>query len=295
MLASILLFFALGSALALAPRAPRRWLWVPPALLLAAFLFAPNRLIASKFIGRLLMPGGLLWLGLIAQSLYQLRTQTRRAALPLVFLLLYTLFGNVYFGGLLLRWLEQDFVKAQYLQTPPAPFDALLILGGGSNITPKQNQPQLAYAGDRIMLPARLYHRNLAKTLVASGISMAGLDQDHDRSLGSETRQIWRDLQIPEEAIIVLDGPRNTKEEVRAYAKLLAQKDWKRVGLVTSAWHMRRAMRLARRAELNLIPVPTDFRGSIPSPNIVGMVPSGQGLYKTTSAAWELLGALAGR
>ncbi len=138
MLASILLFSAQAGALALAPRARNRWLWLPPALLLAALLLAPNRLIASKFIGRLLMPGGLLWLGLIAQSLYQLRTQPKRAALPLAFLLLYTLFGNVYFGGLLLRWLERDFVKAQYLQSPPEPFDALLFYFRVSNITPKQ-------------------------------------------------------------------------------------------------------------------------------------------------------------
>ncbi|MCU0792951.1 MAG: YdcF family protein [Opitutaceae bacterium] len=66
------------------------------------------------------------------------------------------------------------------------------------------------------------------------------------------------ELGFPRERIVEVDTPRDTAEEVAALA-LLAGAD--RVALVTSAWHLPRAMRLAEGAGLNALPCPADYLG----------------------------------
>jgi len=54
--------------------------------------------------------------------------------------------------------------------------------------------------------------------------------------------------------------------------------EWKRLGLVTSAWHMRRAMRLAEKNNLSLEPLPADFRGTAIRWNLWSLIiPNGTG------------------
>ena len=58
--------------------------------------------------------------------------------------------------------------------------------------------------------------------------------------------------------IVEVDTPRDTAEEVAALALLAGSE---RVALVTSAWHLPRAMRLASDAGLDSFPCPADYLG----------------------------------
>jgi len=69
-------------------------------------------------------------------------------------------------------------------------------------------------------------------------------------------------LGVPPQAIEQCGGA-NTSEELTHLAQLI--KPGERAGLVTSAWHLPRALRLAGRHGLQLEPVPADFQG--PQPN----------------------------
>jgi uncharacterized SAM-binding protein YcdF (DUF218 family) len=98
-------------------------------------------------------------------------------------------------------------------------------------------------------------------------------------------------LGVPAAAVILSDGPRDTREEIRA---LHAQVGDAAVLLVTSAAHMPRAMALARREGLYAIAAPT---GNLTRPGAPGdswlTLPSGTSLRKSETALHEYEGLLA--
>ena len=74
-----------------------------------------------------------------------------------------------------------------------------------------------------------------------------------------------------------------------------------RIGLLTSAWHLPRAMRLANHNGLKPLPLPADFRtganveGFTTGQIVESMIPNGFALEATCLFAKEYLGMLVGR
>ncbi|MGC4048708.1 MAG: YdcF family protein [Paludibaculum sp.] len=85
----------------------------------------------------------------------------------------------------------------------------------------------------------------------------------------------------------------NTAGEARAIRMMMQQRGWKRVILVTSAFHMRRSMRLMRSEGIDCIPFPTDYqtrRQGRPEPG--DFVPQADSLARTERAVREWIGIL---
>ena len=245
----------------------------------------------SKLIGMLCMPTGLLWLGLLLAMFWAFRRRMRGLGGLLAFLFLgFTLAGNPQVGALLMNRLESTIPS---LPENAAPLDALFVLGGGSQLDDR-GRPFLNVSGDRITEAARLWHAGKVKCLVASGT----LDDARSgrRNLAGETREIWESLGIPSTAIRAIEEPCFiTRDEIQAYGRLMVQEDWHRVGLLSSAWHLPRAMALAKRAGLEVLPIPSDARGRVHRFQLWHLVPQEEGFQKTQLACWEMLGRLVGR
>jgi uncharacterized SAM-binding protein YcdF (DUF218 family) len=90
-------------------------------------------------------------------------------------------------------------------------------------------------------------------------------------------------------------GGANTKEEFELIAREAKRRGWSKIGVVTSAWHMGRALRLARTAGVEVTPLPADFVGDVPGWDRLAIVPSGQALSETSRALREYLARLVGR
>lgn len=265
-----------------------RCLLIPAGVVLLLVLWSiPSALLVKKVAGFLAMPTGLVWLGLLALIGWPgLNAWGRRFAALL--LIVYTLAGNAWFGGWLLGRLESPYVG---MSGPAEKFDAIFVLGGGTSARPDRSS-QLGPAGDRLIVPAKLFLAGKAGHLVASGLNVT--DVGGSRSLADDTAALWRDLGIPETSITRLSEPRTTKEEIRAYKKLMASRSWKRVGVCSSAWHLRRVERICRDESANMIPVPADFLSS-PLPWVpMYAVPQSRGFQNVQKAVWEYLGALTG-
>ena len=270
------------------PRARVRCLLIPTAVFLALVLWSvPSPLMVKKVVGFLVMPTGVIWLGLLALVASPgLGGWGRRlAALVLV---LYTLAGNVWLGAWLLARLEAPYAS---MSRPTERFDAIFVLGGGSSTRPDGGS-QLGASGDRLIIPARLFLAGKAGHLVASGMNVTSAGGP--RSLADETALLWMDLGIPETSITRLSEPRTTKEEIRAYKKLLEQRTWRRVGVCSSAWHLRRVEGICRREGLTMVPVPADFLSSSVPWLPIHVVPQSNGFQNVQRALWEYLGAITG-
>ncbi|MGA2082674.1 MAG: YdcF family protein [Holophaga sp.] len=246
----------------------------------------------EKTLPLLVMPVGLLWLLLLGLALFCLRRRQWSAGiLGLGLAALYACAGNPYLANLLVQDLERriPLVDVDRLE----PFDAVFVLGGGSEQDPA-GRPELSGAGDRVFLAARLWHAGKARVLVASGVADTGIGGFRDG--GQETRVLWRAVGIPDSAILpVAARCWNTRDEIKAYAELQARQGWKRVGLVSSASHLPRAMALAEKAGLACTPLGADRLGRFHPFRIRDLVPQGDGFECNQRACWEYLGRWLGR
>jgi uncharacterized SAM-binding protein YcdF (DUF218 family) len=245
----------------------------------------------SKLLGMLLMPTGLLWLGLLGAVVWAFRRRTRGLGLFLAVLAAgYTLAGNVQVGHALMARLE---AAVPSFPADAEPLEAVFVLGGGTQVD-DQGRAFLRESGDRVMEAARLWHAGRVKCLVASGTSNEAGPAPRD--LGADTREIWISLGIPSKAIRVIEEPCFiTRDEIRAHGRLKVKAGWRRAGLLSSAWHLPRALALARHEGLDVIPVPSDRRGRVPRFQLWHLVPQQEGFQNTQLACWERLGRWMGR
>lgn len=260
-------------------------------------VFWPGRFFAEKMLTELAMPLGLIWLALLAAAGWSLaRKRHGRAAPFLLVACALSVAGNGEVADRLVRPLEQRYRGIDPFAA--GPLDAVCVLGGGLSTGPGRRIMANA-SGDRVVLGARLYHTGVTRRLVCTGKT-----PQLDPSLPSAaeiTAEAWEQLGVPPEAITEVPGE-NTRAEVSELKRLAAEQGWTRVGLVTSAWHMGRAERLAAAAGLKVMPLPADFQ-SRPDLEIdpwlwgrtFSVVPSAGAIGATHMAAKEYLARLVGR
>ncbi len=119
-------------------------------------------------------------------------------------------------------WIVQDRIT---------PADAIIVIGDDN------------FAGDRAAEAAELFRAGWAPQMVASGRML--------RSYASVADLIAKDLEshgVPPSAVVRFPHRANdTREEAEALKALIAQKGWRRMIVVTSNYHTRRARYIFRR------------------------------------------------
>ncbi len=138
-------------------------------------------------------------------------------------------------------------------QLPQA--DAIVLLGGGMNAdTNAYPYANLCGAADRVWHAARIFKAGKAPLIVPSG---TGVEQCELPFLA--------DLGVPRSAILVENKARNTEENAKFVAELLKDRARPKALIVTSAWHMRRALLMYRRYApgVEIVPAATDYESTI--------------------------------
>lgn len=265
-------------------------------LLLLALVWAGlGQKAAEKTATALAMPCGLIWFLLTWVSLVACMGKQRKLATVLAGIwMLYTCAGNGIVAGLLAGRLEAPFVQISPLTEQP--FDVVVVLGGGAAAGANGRQ-QGNGSGDRLILAAQLYHRGLTKKLICTGKRIASMNSSgFDPS--EQSTDVLVGLGVPESVIEQLGG-RTTSEEMNSLGKRFAGSQL-RVGLVTSAWHLPRALRLAERNSFQPQPLPSDFMCGPNNPLTFGewllsSIPQAEAFAGITRIAKEHLGMLVGR
>ena len=290
-----LLAFALLLAISLARRrraltAARQlagWILVAAALAAAAMV-APPVLMLRKLIGFVVMPTTVVWVLLVVLAVRAWREPRWRWPV-LGTLLTYTLAGCPITAYVLTRGLERPFETILPLAGTET-YDALLVMGGGTERrrNDEDGALQLGESGDRLRLAAALHAQGRAPVLVTSGSGVDGR-----RDVSAETASLLAEMGVPTAVVVRLPGPRNSASEVEAYARLVTERGWTKVGLVTSARHLPRVLALCRRQGLRVDPLPSDFRSHTPHWELSVIVPCGECFAVVEAAAWEYLGIAA--
>lgn len=246
----------------------------------------------EKMLTELLMPAGMVWVLLMVMVYFCfLSRQAWPALIGLTAWVVLTLGGNSFVSNWLISTLEAPYQNTDSFKM--APVQTLVVLGGGTN-SRLNGQSQLGNGGDRVAMAGRLYHAGLTKKILCTG-SDSFRSSAIDLHPREEAAEILAGLGVPAENILQIEG-KNTSEEMRNLKKLIDEGSINGpVGILTSAWHLPRAERLAKSHGLTLTPVPSNFltHPHQPSPNLI--VPGALNLMITGAAVKEYLARLVGR
>lgn len=260
-----------------------------PALFTAVVYFIEGRLLAQKVATNFAMPVGILWVLLSGIALLGWARRSRALIfVGLVSWLVLTVAGSPILATMITRSLEDRYREIHPLEVEE-PFDAVIVLGGGTAVTPS-GEPALGPGGDRVMLAARMYLTGKTKLLICTGRT---LKDDGTLGPSESTHIILKDLGIPASALLELEG-RTTSEEMVAIREWQEENDARHVGLLTSAWHLPRAERLAAASGVDVEPIPADFK-TYELWDSRRLMPSSTALEESSIMLKEYLAGIVGR
>jgi uncharacterized SAM-binding protein YcdF (DUF218 family) len=204
----------------------------------------------------------------------------RWAALAATFVLLASSTGVV--ANLLLRPLENAYPARSIASVPEV--DAVLVLGG--IMSPGKETglvTEWSEAVERFDAGVEIVQRGKARLLLFPG--------DARGSEGTALQREALERGVPRDQVMVIGAVGNTADEAEQLKRFAAQRGLKRVLLVTSAWHMPRAMRLFKRAGVEITAFPVDYR-ALPNRALpyLDWIPNAGALGKTEMALRECYG-----
>ncbi len=190
-------------------------------------------------------------------------------------------------GNALIIPLEQRFPPWDDSRGPP---DGILVLGGAisPDVSLARNEVALNESAERITAAAELARRYPKARVVFSG-GTGALAYDE----GSEAPFAQRELEalgVARDRILLEDRSRNTVENA-LYSKQIAQpKPGERWLLVTSAYHLPRAMGVFRKVGFKVDPYPVDWRTRGSNDALRPFATVGDGLRRADTAMREWVG-----
>ena len=200
--------------------------------------------------------------------------------------------GFLPIGALMLLPLESRFLAWKPEMSDPA---GIIVLGGGVDpeMTAARGTPAINSSGARIVVAAELAHRYPKARLVYVGGNSSLRSANFSEADVAE--DIFKNLGIREDRVQLERKSRNTDENVRFSMQLVDPKPGERWLLVTSAFHVPRAMGLFRKAGFTVDPYPVDWRTRGWSDAYTFQTDWTTGIDLTDTAAHEWLGLIAYR
>jgi uncharacterized SAM-binding protein YcdF (DUF218 family) len=195
-------------------------------------------------------------------------------------------------GNLLLYPLESRFPAWDPARGAP---DGIIVLGGSvdTDLSAAHRTPVVSHAADRLFAPAGLARRYPNARIVFTG-GTANLVETDSRE-ADYSAPILESLGIAKDRLILDRDSRNTWENAIFTRQLVSPKPGERWLLVTSAFHMPRAMGIFREAGFDVEAYPVDWRMGGRDDLLSFTNVGGDGLARTEVAVREWIGLVAYR
>jgi len=236
-----------------------------------------------------LLPPGIFLVILAALSIWLL-SRDRKAAFGLAMVTcIFYLASTGLVSGALIRSLEHRHVPPAHING-----DVIIMLGGGATL----DTPNIGGAGhlygssaNRLLTAVQLYQQLKVPIIVSGGKVL--------ETTGNEaeiTARTLANLGVPYEQIMIENKSLNTTQNAEFTKVLIDKHGFKKPILVTSAFHMERAVRQFSKAGQITTPFPTDYQVNVESRlTAYQLLPSAAALIDTQLAIKEYIGLLAAR
>jgi uncharacterized SAM-binding protein YcdF (DUF218 family) len=222
----------------------------------------------------------------ISFILFWLNCKKRNGALILLLSIVFIYGASIApVANYLCYYLEKD-----YINNPTAGdknIDAIVVLGHGTkDIHALKNTFNTEIESLRLLHAVVVYNKTGAKYFVCSGKA------DGNVSEAEAMARLAEKLGVPKEKIKIEPNSRNTGENASEVNKMFTNKNIN-IGLVTSAFHMKRSEREFKKYFNNVLPLPAHYLYSSPERNVViRYMPRSEELYKTSIALKEIFAQL---
>ncbi len=238
-----------------------------------------------RYIETLLLPPGINLVLLMAALLFWNR---RRLSFNLTLVSVVSLYlASISLISLPLLRLLEAYPALSAIALKESGAQAIVVLGGGRYTNaPEYGQDTVSKSSlERLNYSAWLAKTTELPVLVAGGARHGTPEAVAMKQILEETYGLKN--------VIMESASRNTHENAVNSKKILDQLNYKKVFLVTHAWHMRRAANAFQNAQIDVIPAPLGFSTPVnPGLAIEDLFPSSQGLNQTSLFAHELLGLI---
>lgn len=160
--------------------------------------------------------------------------------------------------------------------------DIMVIIDGGLNAvgSHKDNPEPSGITYSRLLNGVRFYKQSSAEILALSG----GVSQPDTESAAEVMKKIAMELGVQESSIVIETNSRNTMENASELVKVLPEGQGRRIGLVTSTLHIKRATKAFSKSFPNdtIVPIPVNHQYNPVPFNITTIVPSA-GVFANSS------------
>jgi uncharacterized SAM-binding protein YcdF (DUF218 family) len=244
-----------------------------------------NAFSLSKLLSLLVYPLSLsLLLCALGLVLLQLRWQRRGFYTLLLAVGWLYLCSTALFANFLMASLERGYVPRAMSVLAPA--DAIVLLGGAMRgDTHMGILPDLNEQADRLVYAAALYKAEKAPLILLTGGAPQGV-----RTEAQQMKDLLEIMGVPARDLLLENVSRDTHDNAIYSALLLKARGMQRILLVTSAFHMRRAVALFEAQGLEVVPAPTDYQILVGPEILPDGLPMLSNLSRTTHALHEIVG-----
>lgn len=242
------------------------------------------------FYSTFLLPPGIfvLALALLSSWLFYKKQRGVDSIVAGISLLLY-LSAMPLLSNILIRSLE-----SQYKPPVQLTGDVIIMLGGGATLDTPNLHGKGHLSGDaanRLLTCLQLYHQLKVPIIVSGGQVYKTTGTE-----GEIAERILLDVGVPSDKIIIENKSLNTFENARNTKKIVVKRKYHHPVIVTSAFHMPRAIKQFQKVGVTGTPYPTDYLTNITEEfEIMNLIPSAEAISKSSLAMKEYLGLLTSR
>ncbi|WP_461205771.1 YdcF family protein [Clostridium sp. DL1XJH146] len=233
-----------------------------------------------------LLPPGIIIVFLAILSFISFRKKHKISKFILVATIALYLFSIPLVGEFLIGSLEKEYFPPE---NPSG--DVIIMLGAGATLdTPNVNgKGHLSgYAANRLLTVAQLY-KKLDVPIILSGGQVFGFT-------GKEAdiaKEILIGIGIPEEKIITEGKSLNTTQNAQYTKEIIMQYEFRDPIVVTSAFHMPRAVKQFEKVDVQVEGYPTDYQTNINKRySFYDFIPSASSINYSSLAIKEYIGIL---
>jgi len=238
----------------------------------------------KKVLTAFLLPPGIFLVLLLAGMVFI--TKRFRSFLFGLFLLLYLLSIEPA-KDLLLLPLENRYPVPSWSEIQHV--DAIVVLGGGALENAPDIDGQGALDGDSLLrvLAAYRLHAASKKPIIVAGGAVFGSRPESEIS-----REVLHRLGVKQQSVLVETKSKDTNENALFVRAICQRRNWNKIVLVTSAFHMKRALMLFDRFFNEIVPYPTDYKTLRRGYGYWSFLPDASNLADIALAVKEYLGII---
>ncbi len=235
--------------------------------------------ILSKILSFLLSP--IWWISILILLYFVIpRYKKRRWFLILSFSIL-ILFSNQYIFYHVSGWWEGKLTTPKDVEH----YDGIILLGGFSNFRSDVQRIRFTESSDRLLQALQLYKLGKTDYFIFTGGSAHIIVKE--KKEGDYLKEYLHLVGIPQDSLLIEWESRNTHENAVETYKMLKEKnlDNGKFLLVTSGFHMKRALGCFNKEGINVTPYSTDPLQASLSPDFADIITPSAGPLAT----WERL------